>query len=142
MNSFFINAFSLTWFGYICAKVSGSDNIDTGNTNPLAIPLINDKGAPLVAMLDTNIINRNIKLYINTLIRNMIQNSIEEQIKDIFKTSLEENFTIDFMRNITMQEINDVLKDRVHPVRNEGNYNSLIFGMIEKDSRDHLKLKK
>ncbi|VDI03002.1 Hypothetical predicted protein, partial [Mytilus galloprovincialis] len=125
---------------------SGSDNKDSGSANPLSIPLINDKGAPLVAMLDTNIINRNIKLYINTLIRNMIQNSVEEQIKDIFRTSLEENSTIDFMRNITMQRINNIIKDReqeklVHPVRIEANYNILILVMIEKDNRDHLKLK-
>ncbi|CAC5414743.1 Fibrinogen-like protein A,Ryncolin-4,Angiopoietin-related protein 1,Ficolin-3,Ficolin-1-B,Techylectin-5A,Ficolin-2,Ryncolin-1,Tenascin-R,Fibrinogen-like protein 1,Tenascin-N,Ryncolin-3,Tenascin,Fibroleukin,Fibrinogen C domain-containing protein 1,Fibrinogen gamma chain,Ryncolin-2,Techylectin-5B,Angiopoietin-related protein 2,Microfibril-associated glycoprotein 4,Fibrinogen alpha chain,Ficolin-1-A,Ficolin-1,Angiopoietin-4 [Mytilus coruscus] len=125
MNSIsIIIAFSLTWYGDINVTASGLDTKDLGNGDPLSIPLINDKGAPLVVMLDTNIINRNIKAYISTLIRNMIQNSVEEQIKDIFKTSLEENSTIDFMRNITMQGINDVLKDReqekiLHPVGNE-----------------------
>lgn len=130
-NSIII-AFCLTWYGDIYVTASGSDTKDTGNEDPLSIPLINDKGAPLVAMLDTNIINRNIKLYITTLIRNMIQNSVEEQIKDIFKTSLEESSTIEFMRNITMQGINDILKDReqetlLPPDINEGKYNIVLF---------------
>lgn len=130
-NSIII-AFYLTWYGDICVTASGSDTKDTDNENPLSMPLINDKGAPLVAMLDTNIIIRNIKLYITTLIGNMIQNSVEEQIKEIFKTSLEENSTVEFIRNITIQGINDVLKDReqethLPPDINEGKYNIVLF---------------
>ncbi|XP_063408192.1 fibrinogen-like protein A [Mytilus trossulus] len=78
-----------------------------GNEDPLSIPLINDKGAPLVAMLDTKSINRKMKVYIRTLMKDMIQRTIQEQMQGIFKTALEENSTIEFIRNITLQEIND-----------------------------------
>ncbi|CAG2192652.1 unnamed protein product [Mytilus edulis] len=92
---------------------------------PLSIPLINDKGAPLVAMLDTNTINRKIKVYIRTLMRETIQNAVQEQIQDIFKTSFDENSTINFIRNMTMQGINDILKEQgqvklLDSIRNEG----------------------
>ncbi|VDI26404.1 Hypothetical predicted protein [Mytilus galloprovincialis] len=90
----------------------GSETRDRGNEDPLSIPLINDKGAPLVAMLDTNAINRKMKVYIRTLMRDMIQSSMQVQMQGIFQTSLEENSTIDFIRNITLQEINEVLKEQ------------------------------
>ncbi|CAG2213904.1 unnamed protein product [Mytilus edulis] len=100
--------------GYV--RAFSSDTHDTGekeNADPLSIPLVNDKGAPLVAMLDTNTINRKIKSYIKTLMRNMIQNSMQEHMRGIFKSSLEEDATIDFIRNITLQEINDALSQQV-----------------------------
>lgn len=53
-----------------------SDTGEKENVDPLSIPLISDKGAPLVAMLDTNTINRKIKNYIITLMRNIIKNSM------------------------------------------------------------------
>ncbi|CAG2233576.1 unnamed protein product [Mytilus edulis] len=80
--------------GYVTAL--GSDTVEKGSEDPLSIPLISDKGAPLVAMLDTNTINRNIKKFV--------------------RTSLEENSTIDLIRNITRQELNGVLKDQVQGI--------------------------
>ncbi|VDI46722.1 Hypothetical predicted protein, partial [Mytilus galloprovincialis] len=91
---------------------SVSDTTYLGNEDPLSISLINDKGAPLVAMLDTNTINRKIKVYIRTLMRETIQNAVQEQIQDILKTSFDENSTINFIRNMTMQGINDILKEQ------------------------------
>ncbi|VDI73471.1 Hypothetical predicted protein [Mytilus galloprovincialis] len=105
-------AFCLVWTGDIYVTASGADTKDIGNENPLSIPLISDKGAPLVAMLDTNTINRKIKVYIRTLMRETIQNAVQEQIQDIFKTSFDENSTINFIRNMTMQGINDILKEQ------------------------------
>ncbi|XP_071141901.1 fibrinogen-like protein A [Mytilus edulis] len=99
--------------GYV--RAFSSDTHDTGekeNADPLSIPLISDDGAPLVAMLDTNTINRKIKSYIKTLMRNMIHNSMQEEMQGIFKSSLEENTTINFIRNLTLQEIHDVLKEQ------------------------------
>ncbi|XP_063408191.1 fibrinogen-like protein A [Mytilus trossulus] len=99
--------------GYVAAL--SSDTHDTGekeNPDPLSIPLISDDGAPLVAMLDTKTINRKIKSYIQTLMRNIIQNSMEKEMQGIFKSLLEENTTINFIRNLTLQEINDVLKEQ------------------------------
>ncbi|XP_063405822.1 uncharacterized protein LOC134689782 [Mytilus trossulus] len=104
--------FCLVWSGDIYVAASGSDTKDIENDNSLSIPLISDKGAPLVAMLDTNTINRKIKVYIRTLMRETIQNAVQEQIQDIFKTSFDENSTIDFIRNMTMQGINDILKEQ------------------------------
>ncbi|XP_076084542.1 uncharacterized protein LOC143055292 [Mytilus galloprovincialis] len=102
--------YCLYWSGDIFVTASLSDTKDLGNEDPLSISLINDKGAPLVAMLDTNTINRKIKVYIRTLMRETIQNAVQEQIQDIFKTSFDENSTVDFIRNMTMQGINDILK--------------------------------
>ncbi|XP_071142635.1 fibrinogen C domain-containing protein 1-A-like [Mytilus edulis] len=104
--------FCLVWTGDIYVTASVSDTTDLGNEDPLSIPLINDKGAPLVAMLDTNTINRKIKVYIRTLMRETIQNAVQEQIQDFFKTSFDENSTINFIRNMTMQGINDILKEQ------------------------------
>ncbi|XP_076084687.1 fibrinogen C domain-containing protein 1-A-like isoform X3 [Mytilus galloprovincialis] len=111
----------LVWSGDIYVTASGAVTKDSG---PLSIPLINDKGAPLVAMLDANTINRKIKVYIRTLMRETIQNAVQEQIKDIFKTSFDENSTINFIRNMTMQGINDILKEQgqvklLDSIRNE-----------------------
>ena len=119
----------LVWSGDIYVTASGAVTKDSG---PLSIPLINDKGAPLVAMLDANTINRKIKVYIRTLMRETIQNAVQEQIKDIFKTSFDENSTINFIRNMTMQGINDILKEQgqvklLDSIRNEGTYNIIIF---------------
>ncbi|CAC5362058.1 Fibrinogen-like protein A,Ryncolin-4,Fibrinogen C domain-containing protein 1-A,Tenascin-N,Angiopoietin-related protein 7,Ficolin-1-A,Ficolin-1-B,Ficolin-2,Ficolin-1,Fibrinogen C domain-containing protein 1-B,Fibrinogen C domain-containing protein 1 [Mytilus coruscus] len=118
-------AFCLSWYMGIYVTAVLSDTKDIGNEDPLSLPLINDKGAPLVAMLDTNTINKKIQVYIKTLMRNMIQNSVQEQIQGVFRTLLEENTTKDLIRNITMQEINDVVKAQgqeklFHPVGNEG----------------------
>lgn len=113
--------------GYVAAL--SSDTHDTGekeNADPLSIPLISDDGAPLVAMLDTNTINRKIKSYIKTLMRNMIHNSMQEEMQGIFKSSLEENTTINFIRNLTLQEIHEVLKEQ----ELEGNYIICIFNLI------------
>lgn len=110
--------------GYVRAFSSDThDTREKENADPLSIPLVNDKGAPLVAMLDTNTINRKIKSYIQTLMRNMIQNSMQEHMRGIFKSSLEEDATIDFIKNITLQEINDALNQQVQ----EGIYNILIL---------------
>ncbi|CAC5362059.1 unnamed protein product [Mytilus coruscus] len=116
--------FCLVWSCDIYVTASVSDIKDIGNEDPLSIPLINDKGAPLVAMLDTNTISRKIKVYIRTLMRETIQNAVQEQIQNIFKTSLDENSTIDFIRNMTMQGINDILKEQgqvklLDSIRNE-----------------------
>ncbi|XP_071142637.1 fibrinogen-like protein 1 [Mytilus edulis] len=124
-----IVAFCLVWSGDIYVTASGTDTKDFENEDPLSIPLISDKGAPLVAMLDTNTINRKIKVYIRTLMRETIQNAVQEQIQDIFKTSFDENSTIDFMRNMTMQGINDILKEQgqvklLDSIRNEGESNA------------------
>lgn len=97
--------------GYVTALES--DTGGNGNDDPLSIPLINDNGAPLVAMLDTNAINRRMKSYITTITKNMIQNTLKGQIHGIIRTSLEENSTIDLIRNITLQEVNGALKDQV-----------------------------
>ncbi|CAC5389569.1 Tenascin,Fibrinogen-like protein A,Angiopoietin-4,Ryncolin-2,Fibrinogen C domain-containing protein 1-A,Techylectin-5B,Microfibril-associated glycoprotein 4,Tenascin-N,Ficolin-2,Ryncolin-1,Tenascin-R,Ryncolin-3,Ficolin-1,Fibrinogen C domain-containing protein 1-B,Fibrinogen C domain-containing protein 1 [Mytilus coruscus] len=105
-------ALSFSLYGDLSVTALGSDTKDIGNEDQLSIPLINDKGAPLVAMLDTNAINRKMKVYIRTLMREMIQSSMQEQMQGIFKTSLEKNSTIDFIRNITLQEINEVLKEQ------------------------------
>ncbi|CAG2256241.1 unnamed protein product [Mytilus edulis] len=118
-------AYCVYWSGDIFVTASVSDIKDLGNEDPLSIPLINDKGAPLVAMLDTNTINRKIKVYIRTLMRETIQNAVQEQIQDIFKTSFDENSTINFIRNMTMQGINDILKEQgqvklLDSIRNEG----------------------
>lgn len=56
----------------------------------------------------------------------MIQNSMQEEMQGIFKSSLEENTTINFIRNLTLQEINDVLKQQ----ELEGNYIICIFNLI------------
>ncbi|CAC5362064.1 Fibrinogen-like protein A,Ryncolin-4,Angiopoietin-related protein 1,Ficolin-1-B,Ficolin-2,Ryncolin-1,Tenascin-R,Fibrinogen-like protein 1,Tenascin-X,Fibrinogen C domain-containing protein 1-A,Tenascin-N,Ryncolin-3,Tenascin,Fibroleukin,Fibrinogen C domain-containing protein 1,Angiopoietin-related protein 3,Ryncolin-2,Techylectin-5B,Angiopoietin-related protein 2,Angiopoietin-2,Microfibril-associated glycoprotein 4,Fibrinogen alpha chain,Ficolin-1-A,Ficolin-1,Fibrinogen C domain-containing protein 1-B,Angiop len=123
MNSIVMTvAFCVFLYGDIFVTALGSDTKDIGDQNALSMPLITDKGAPLVAMLDTKTINRKIKIYIQTLMRNVIQNSVQEQIQGILKKSLEENWTIDFIRNITRQEIKDVLteKGQEQLVRNEG----------------------
>ncbi|CAG2192651.1 unnamed protein product [Mytilus edulis] len=117
-------AYCVYWSGDIYVTASVSDTTDLGNEDPLSIPLINDKGAPLVAMLDTITINRKIKIYIRTLMRETIQNAVQEQIQDIFKTSFDENSTINFIRNMTMQGINDILKEQgqvklLDSIRNE-----------------------
>ncbi|CAG2247512.1 unnamed protein product [Mytilus edulis] len=133
--------FCLVWTGDIYVTASVSDTTDLGNEDPLSIPLINDKGAPLVAMLDTNTINRKIKVYIRTLMRETIQNAVQEQIQDIFKTSFDENSTINFIRNMTIQGINDILKEQgqvklLDSIRNEGENNagkSLDQGLKVKD---------
>ncbi|XP_071144328.1 microfibril-associated glycoprotein 4-like [Mytilus edulis] len=105
-------AFCVPWYGITSVTAFKSDTKDIGNEDPLSIPLIDDKGAPLVAMLDTNTINRNIKVYIKTLMKNMIQSSMQEQFEGTFKISLEKNSTIDFIKNITLQEINNVVKEQ------------------------------
>ncbi|CAC5362610.1 Fibrinogen-like protein A,Ryncolin-4,Angiopoietin-related protein 1,Ficolin-3,Ficolin-2,Fibrinogen-like protein 1-like protein,Ryncolin-1,Tenascin-R,Fibrinogen-like protein 1,Fibrinogen C domain-containing protein 1-A,Tenascin-N,Ryncolin-3,Fibroleukin,Fibrinogen C domain-containing protein 1,Ryncolin-2,Angiopoietin-related protein 6,Angiopoietin-related protein 2,Microfibril-associated glycoprotein 4,Fibrinogen alpha chain,Ficolin-1,Fibrinogen C domain-containing protein 1-B,Angiopoietin-4 [Mytilus coruscu len=97
--------------GYVTAV--DSDTVKTGSEDPLSIPLISDKGAPLVAMLDTITINRKIKSYIKTILKNMIQNTLQGHVLEFVKTSLEENSTIDLIRNITLQELNGVLKDQI-----------------------------
>lgn len=104
----FLHSVSL---GYVTSL--SSDTGGNGNEDPLSIPLINDNGAPLVAMLDTNTINRRMKSYITTITKNMIKNTLKGHIQDIIRTSLEENSTIDLIRNITLQELHDVLKDQV-----------------------------
>ncbi|XP_063408189.1 fibrinogen-like protein A [Mytilus trossulus] len=83
------------------------------NADPLSIPLLNDDGAPLVAMLDTNTINRKIKSYIQTLMRNILPNSMQEQMRGIFKSSLKEDATTDLIKTITLQEIHDALNQQV-----------------------------
>lgn len=104
----FLHSVSL---GYVTSL--SSDTGGNGNEDPLSIPLINDNRAPLVAMLDTNTINRRMKSYITTITKNMIKNTLKGHIQDIIRTSLEENSTIDLIRNITLQELHDVLKDQV-----------------------------
>ncbi|CAC5362067.1 Fibrinogen-like protein A [Mytilus coruscus] len=104
----------LAWSCDIYVTASGSDIKDIRNEDPgpLSIPLINDKGAPLVSMLDTSTIYMKIKVYIRTLMKETIQNAVQEQIQNIFKTSLDENSTIDLIRNMTIQGINDILKEQ------------------------------
>lgn len=74
-----------------------------------------DKGAPLVAMLDTKIMNREIKIYLQTLMRDTFQNYVQELIQGILKTPLEDCSTTDCFRNITMQELTEKL---VNPTQN------------------------
>lgn len=103
-----------------------------------------DKGAPLVAMLDTKIMNKEIKVYLQSLMRDMFQNYVEELIQGIFKIPLEECLTTDCFRNITIQELTDVLKDQskeklVNPSKNDGNYSILMIFLLLNKSKKHLK---
>lgn len=84
-------ALCVTWYGITSVTAFKSDTKDIGNEDPLSIPLIDDNGAPLDAILDTNTINRNIKVYIKTLMKNIIQSSMQEQFEGTFKISLEKN---------------------------------------------------
>ncbi|XP_071151312.1 fibrinogen-like protein A [Mytilus edulis] len=124
MNSIVVVvAFCVFWYGDIFVTSLDTSTEDIGDTDPLSMPLITDKGTPLVAMLDTKSINRKMKIYIQTLMRNTVKNYEKEQTQR-FKTLLEGNSTAEFFRNITLQEINDVLKDKekdqlVNPFRNE-----------------------
>ncbi|CAC5363415.1 Fibrinogen-like protein 1,Fibrinogen-like protein A,Angiopoietin-4,Ryncolin-2,Ryncolin-4,Fibrinogen C domain-containing protein 1-A,Angiopoietin-2,Tenascin-N,Fibroleukin,Angiopoietin-related protein 1,Ficolin-2,Tenascin-R,Ficolin-3,Ryncolin-3,Ficolin-1,Fibrinogen C domain-containing protein 1-B,Fibrinogen C domain-containing protein 1 [Mytilus coruscus] len=43
----------------------------------------------------------------------MIQNTLQGHIQECVKTSLKENSTIDLISNITLQELNGVLKDQI-----------------------------
>ncbi|VDI73466.1 Hypothetical predicted protein [Mytilus galloprovincialis] len=119
-----IVVFCLFWFRDIYVTALSSDTKDIGSEDPLSIPLISDKGAPLVAMLDTKTINRKIKVYIRTLMRSTIRNSEQEELQDVLKTSLNEDSTKDLIRNITLLEMNDILVEQgrnklFHPVNNE-----------------------
>ncbi|XP_076084683.1 fibrinogen-like protein A isoform X1 [Mytilus galloprovincialis] len=126
MNSIVVVvALCVFWYGDIVVTALEPDTEDIGDPDPLSMPLITDKGAPLVAMLDTKSINRKMKIYIQTLMRNTVKNYEKEQTQRSFETLLEGNSTVEFFRNITLQEINDVLKEKgqdqlINPVRNEG----------------------
>ncbi|XP_071144226.1 fibrinogen-like protein A [Mytilus edulis] len=113
MNSInLVVALCLSWYGDILVTALDSDTKNIGEQDSLSMPLITDKGAPLVAMLDTKSINRKIKVYIQKLMRNTVQNYEKEQIQRMLKTFLEEKSTVEFFRNITLQEINDVLSEK------------------------------
>ncbi|XP_071141879.1 ficolin-1-like [Mytilus edulis] len=60
--------------------------------------------------------------------RSMIRNYVQEELQDVLKPSLKEDSTKDLIRNITLQEMNDILEEQgwdklFHPVNNEGNKN-------------------
>ncbi|CAG2210394.1 unnamed protein product [Mytilus edulis] len=101
--------------GYVTAL--DSDTAEKGSEDPLSIPLISEKGAPPVAMLDTNTINRNIKSYIKTLMESMTKQKLQGYILEFVQTSLEVNSTINLIRNITLQELNGDVKDQVQHVK-------------------------
>lgn len=99
----------------------------------LSIPLIDDGGAPLVAMLDTSKINRKLKGYIKTLLKEMIQTYLREQIQNIVLETLEGNTTMDFIRNVTLHDLSlmtakeELIKERKQNVQVDDSY-----GKIEK----------
>ena len=136
LNSMVIVVFCLFWYRDTYAKTLSPETRYIGSEDPLTIPLISDKGVPLVAMLDNKTINRKIKVYIRTLMRSMIRNYVQEELQDVLKPSLKEDSTKDLIRNITLQEMNDILEEQgwdklFHPVNNEGKYNIIIFRCIE-----------
>ncbi|XP_052086116.1 IgGFc-binding protein-like [Mytilus californianus] len=73
------------------------DTVKSKQGDPLSIPLIDNGGAPLVAMLDTSSMNMRIKSFIKTLMGKMIEESLTE------------DSTTDIIRNITKQELNEEL---------------------------------
>ncbi|CAC5386034.1 unnamed protein product [Mytilus coruscus] len=75
----------------------GIDTVKSKQGDPLSIPLIDEGGAPLVAMLDTSSMNVRIKSFIKTLMEKMIEESLTE------------DSTADIIRNITKQVLNEEL---------------------------------
>ncbi|VDI31771.1 Hypothetical predicted protein [Mytilus galloprovincialis] len=126
MNStVMVIAFCVFLYGDIFVTSLDTDTEDIGDPDSLSMPLITDKGAPLVAMLDTKSINRKMKIYIQKLMRDSVQNYEKEQTQRMFKTLLEGNSTVEFFRNISLQEITGVLKAKgqdhlINLFRNEG----------------------
>ncbi|XP_076077902.1 uncharacterized protein LOC143048233 isoform X2 [Mytilus galloprovincialis] len=57
----------------------------TATTNSVQINLIDDNQAPLVAMLDTASLNKNMKTYINQVILQSLGNSVRETVQAIIK---------------------------------------------------------
>ncbi|XP_071142646.1 angiopoietin-2-like [Mytilus edulis] len=126
MNStVMVIAFCVFLYGDTFVTSLDTDTEYIGDPDSLSMPLITDKGAPLVAMLDIKSINRKMKIYIQKLMRNTVKNYEKEQTQRMFKTLLEGNYTVEFFRNITLQEINDVLTAKgqdqlINLYRNEG----------------------
>ncbi|CAG2256240.1 unnamed protein product [Mytilus edulis] len=116
---------------------------DASSEDPFSIPFIRDKGVPQVAMLDTKTIIRKLKDYIKTLMRSIIRNPVQEEMQCVLKSSLKENLTKYFIRNITLQNMNDILEEQgqkklFNSVKNEGDsmaiHNGTKFSTIDQDN--------